>query len=333
MRPAFREKFLIIRLSSLGDIIHTLPAFSALRRKFPEAKISWIVEEKGKEILELVPGINDIVVFPRKGWRKKIRNRNQIALDFQGLLKSAFLAFLSGARRRIGFHRHNLKEPMASLFYTESPGEVHENQHVIWKNLRLLEKIGVKENQLAFPLQIPPEIQERVRGKLKEIGFERGKKLILLNVGAGWETKRWFAEKWAELAAKIQRENSFYLLLWGDEREKELAFSVSERTKVPLAPFFSIKETLALLQESSLLVSGDTFALQAASALSTPVVGIFGPTNPRRNGPFSEKDPVAFHELNCSFCYKRTCSHLECLKRISPQEVAALVFSRLRENG
>jgi len=125
----------------------------------------------------------------------------------------------------------------------------------------------------------------------------------------------------------------FSLLLWGNEEEKALAAQVHKKTQVPLAPFLSLKEVMALIKESSLLVSGDTFALQVACALSRPVVGIFGPSNPRRNGPFSPHDKVAFHEMECSNCYKRKCPTIECLKKITTQEVAALSHQLLKENA
>jgi heptosyltransferase-1 len=152
-------------------------------------------------------------------------------------------------------------------------------------------------------------------------------------VGAAWETKRWFPEKWVELIEMIKNKEFFSLLLWGDEEEKALAFQVNEKTHVPLSPFFSLREVMALVKESSLLVSGDTFALQVACALSRPVVGIFGPSNPRRNGPFGPHDKVAFHEMECSYCYKRKCPTIECLKKITPQEVAALSHKLLKENA
>jgi ADP-heptose:LPS heptosyltransferase len=111
-----------------------------------------------------------------------------------------------------------------------------------------------------------------------------------------------------------------------------LAFQVNEKTHVPLSPFFSLKEVMALVKESSLLVSGDTFSLQVACALSRPVVGIFGPSNPWRNGPFSPHDKVVFHEIECSYCYKRKCPTIECLKKITPKEVASLSHKLLKEN-
>jgi len=341
------ESFLIIRLSSLGDIIHTLPAFSALRKNFPEAKISWVVEEKGNEILEFVPGIDRVIAAQIKGWRinkkkfwteisrlkREIKNKDQVALDFQGLAKSGFLAFLSGAKKRIGFHRKNLREPLATLFYTDRLEAIPETEHVINKNLRLLTKLGIHEKKYEFPLILPEELSEEVREKLREIGYDGQKKLVVFNVGAAWQTKRWFEESWVRLIEMMKSKNFFSLLLWGNEEEKALASKIHEKTLIPLSPYLSLKEVVALVKKCSLLISGDTFALQVASAFSRPLVGIFGPTNPRRNGPFSAEDRVAFHEIKCSYCYKRKCSSLECLKKIIPEEVASLSLQLLEKNA
>ncbi|MDH7513411.1 MAG: glycosyltransferase family 9 protein [Clostridiales bacterium] len=324
-----KENFLIIKLSSLGDIIHTLPAFSALRRRFPGSTITWAVEENGKEILDLIPGLDKIAVVDRKKWRKSandIRQKERTALDFQGLVKSAFLAYLSRSRRRIGFHKKNLREPLASLFYTEKIDYVDESDvHVISKNLRLLRPLGIKDDNYEFPLLLPAEVVASVDAKLAEAGFLHNKKLIVYNLGAAWETKRWFPEKWEELIKKIQFEGSSPLLLWGNEEEKNLALQVHERTGVLLSPFLTIKEVLALIKKAALLVSGDTFALQAACALSTPVVGLFGPTNPRRNGPFRPSDRVVFHKLDCNPCYKKTCSTLDCLKALKVEDAVEAI--------
>ena len=341
------DNILIIRLSSLGDIIHTLPAFSALRKNFPEATISWVVEAKGSEILDLVPGVDKTITAHTEGWRlhrkkfwkeisrlkKELRKESQTAIDFQGLVKSGFISCISGSKKRIGFHRKNLREPMAGLFYTERLEEIPETIHVISKNLKLLERIGIKEEKYEFPIEVPAELAEGVKASLKKLGYNEQKKLVLFNVGAAWETKRWFHERWVELIGMIKNKEFFPLLLWGNEEEKGLALEVNEKTHVPLSPFFTLKEVMALVNESSLLISGDTFSLQVACALSRPVVGIFGPSNPRRNGPFGPRDKVAFHEIECSYCYKRTCPTIECLKKITPQEVASLAHELMKENA
>jgi heptosyltransferase-1 len=323
------DDFLIIRLSSLGDIIHTLPAFSSLRRHFPEARIRWAVEGRGREILDLVPDIDEVIVIDRRNWLRSVaplRRRNQTAIDFQGLVKSGLLAFLSRSRRRIGFERKNCRESLASMFYTESPEFVHEDEiHVIAKNLKLLSCLGIEESRFDFPLAIPVGTQRAAEGKLQAIGYDLNKRLLLINVGAAWETKRWFPEKWAALIEKIRFEDAFPVLLWGTEVEKQLAKAIREKTGVPEAPFLTIPEVMAAIQSASLLVSGDTFALQAAAALSVPLVGLFGPTNPRRNGPYHPRDKVIFHEIECSPCYKRSCSTLACLHKIGVEETASAV--------
>lgn len=321
------DRFLIIRMSSLGDIIHTLPAFSALRRNFAGAKIRWAVEEKGKEILDLVPGVDEVAVIDKSKWlrsARRIKDRDQIALDFQGLVKSALLAYLSRSERRLGFSRENLKEPLASVFYTERLSPIpEEDAHVIKKNLRLLGILGIKDVRFDFPLQIPAEIIQSVRFKLSAIGWQENQKIAVFNVGAAWETKRWLPGKWIELLANLHLPEAFPVLLWGNEEEKGLAEAVALTTGVRAAPRLTIREVVALLRIASLAVSGDTFALQAACALDVPVVGLFGPTNPRRNGPFRERDKVIYKEWDCSPCYKHECSGLECLQAISPEEVAA----------
>jgi lipopolysaccharide heptosyltransferase I len=324
------DRFLIIRLSSLGDIIHSLPAYAALRNNFPEAKLIWIVEKKGTHILKYVPGIDEIVVVGENGWRRKIRNKNQTAIDFQGLFKSGLIAFISGAKKRIGFNRKNLKEPLASLFYTDSPNQISEDEHVISKNLSLLTAIGIKEEEYEFPLQLPEGLIKSVAEITRGLGFDKNKKLVLLNVGAAWETKRWSPDGWTETWNLLKKDGLFPLLLWGNEAEKRIARTVSAATGISIAPFLPVPEVMALIKQSSLLISGDTFALQVACALKVPVVAIFGPTNPKRNGPFRPEDRAVFHELDCSLCYKRTCRTMECLKKITPEEVAAMARELLR---
>jgi lipopolysaccharide heptosyltransferase I len=323
------DRFLIIRLSSLGDIIHALPAFGALRHRFPEARISWAVEGSGREILDLVPGIDEIAVIDKKKWlrgAKKVRHRTQTAIDFQGLVKSGLLAWFSRSRRRVGFKRKNCREPLASLFYTDRPALINEGEvHVIAKNLRLLSCLDIEETRLDFPIVIPDDVRASLDSRLREAGHDASRRLLLFNLGAAWETKRWFPEQWAALIEKTRFEDASPLLLWGTETENKLASEVNRMTGVRPVPFLSVKEALALIQRASLLVSGDSFALQAACALSVPVVGLFGPTNPRRNGPFHPRDKVIYPQVHCSPCYKRTCSTLECLHSISVDDVAAAV--------
>jgi lipopolysaccharide heptosyltransferase I len=342
------EKFLIVRLSSLGDIIHTLPAFQALRKNFPDAKITWLVEEKGRQILDLVPGIDRVIAFQLKGkspfsirfWRefrkllKSIQDSEQIAIDFQGLVKSGVLCFLSRAKKRIGFNRENLREKTASWFYTQALEKIDDSSHVISKNLKLLDLLDIHAEKYEFPLVIPADLQDRINILLTGFGYSKSKKVILFNVGAAWETKLWTADKWTELIERLlkMRTDIFPILLWGTESEKKIADEVRMRTEAVSVPLLTLQEAIALINHADLVISGDTFALQAACALSRPVVGIFGPTNPKRNGPFNSWDKIVFHEIECSYCYKRTCSKLLCLEKTTPEETAYLSLQAIEEN-
>jgi len=314
----------------VGSSTPDLPALAALRKGFPAAKIAWAVGPKGKEILDFVPSIDATIVVGSPGWRRKIRQADQTVLDFQGLIKSGFIAWLSRSRKRIGFGRRNLKEPLASAFYTERLETVPETEHVIRKNLKLLRLVGIVEDRFEFPLAIPPEIRASVRKKIEPRG---GRKLVLFNVGAAWPTKRWPAENWITVLTKLGSADIAPLLLWGTPEEEKTARDIHRATGVPLVPFLTIKEILALLAEATLLVSGDTFALQAACALSVRVVGIFGPTNPSRNGPFLAKDKTAYHEIDCSLCYRRSCDSLKCMELVKPEDVVPLIRSALEDNA
>lgn len=319
------KKFLIIRTSSLGDIVHTIPAFAALRKSEPEARISWVVSPKGRPILELVSGLDEIITIGEPGWKKALRDRDRIALDFQGLLKSAWIGYLSRARRRLGFSAANLREPPARVFYTERAPALPEDGHVILKNIRLLELLGFTDRTIRFPLTVPEEILRGVEDRLAETGFVPGRSLAIFNVGAAWATKRWLPERWTETLHKIDRTRMFPVLLWGTSDEQRMAAEIGVAARIPLLPFLSLEETFALFKKADVLVSGDTFALQAACAVGLPVVALFGPTNPLRNGPFTPRDRVVYHELPCGRCYRRTCPNPKCMAAIEADEVVRAV--------
>ncbi|HNQ81699.1 MAG TPA: glycosyltransferase family 9 protein [Candidatus Aminicenantes bacterium] len=323
------NEYLIIRLSSLGDIVHALPAFAALRRREPEARISWVVEPKGREILDLVEGLDEIIAVGEPGWTEKLRRRDRIALDFQGLLKSAWIGWRSRSRRRLGFSAGNLREPAARWFYTETAPPLSEDDHVILKNLRMLELLGYKETLVRFPLSVPAALVQAAHERLSALGWNPGLRPVIFNVGAAWPTKRWFPERWTETLRRLDRAGLFPALLWGTEEERRTAEDVGRASGVPVLPFFSVRETFGLLKISALIVSGDTFALQAAAAVGLPAVAVFGPTNPRRNGPFTPRDRVVYHELPCGRCYRRACPDPKCLKAVAVDEVLEAVREAL----
>ncbi len=333
------EKILIVKLSSLGDIVHTLPSFKAIRDNFSESKIYWVVERNGAEILKALEGLDEIIIFDTLNWRKKpfsnttlkefkesiekIRRDFDLAIDFQGTLKSSFITFISNAKEKIGFGKGNLKEPISSIFYTKRAETIPENIHIILKNMKLLEVIGIKKNLPEFPeLNIKVDLPE-------DLKFD-SKRLVILNGGGGWETKIWVKGRWRELALKIKEMGFEPLFLWGNENERK-RMEEESRGDIPLAPFLNIPQLVKIVSLSRLLVSGDTFPLHIADALGIPVVGIYGPSNPLRNGPISKNSKVVFNELSCSFCYKRKCKNVKCMESIDVESVLEKVKEILKK--
>lgn len=322
----------IIRMSSLGDIVHTLPAFQLLRRHFPEAKITWIAEAPGAALLENFNGIDEIAVFSlksQKGVLAKIsflaafvrhrRRRFDLVIDFQGLIKSALLAFLLGGKR-LGFCSGNAREPLAALFYSTRAGLFPEERHVIFKNIHLLSGLGIRETTVGYPLkELSPS--QRLRQFFSEIDFPT-RPYIVLNVGGGWPTKLLSAAQWLEIIDGLKPGRRL-VLLWGDEKEKELAATLSRQSGVALAFFMDFSDLIFFVSRARLVISGDTLALHVADMTRTPAVGIFGPSSPQRNGPLLPRSRAIFREQECGFCYRRKCDTMTCLKDIVIADIVA----------
>jgi heptosyltransferase-1 len=274
---------LIVRLGALGDIVHTIPAAAALRRTFPDARLDWVVEAKHREIVDLVQGIDRVVVLQSgtlAGWLEVTRELRRVpydvALDFQGLMKSAVFARASGARRVIGFSIWHLREKSARPFYSETGATADANvageAHVIRKNLGLLRLVGVTAERLVFPLApvdsaAARDVIDRVAGPF-----------ALINPGAAWPNKRWPAERFAEVAAFLRDVRGLpSVVVWGPG-EEALARVVVDGSSgaARLAPPTTVADLLALARAASLMVSGDTGPLHIAAAAGTPIVAIFG---------------------------------------------------------
>ena len=328
-------KILIVRLGSLGDIIHTVPSAAAIRRAYPDATIDWLVDGRHREVLDLVPVVDRKVGVQASSagslWSalgELRRARYDAALDLQGLLKSAGLARLSGAARVIGFPADLLRERAARVFYTETAGE--GAPHVIDKNLSMLRAIGVRVPDVEFPLEDRnPGIAADARTRL---GLGDAEPFALLNPGAAWPNKRWPPVYFAELAKELSKRHGLRsLVVWGPE-EEQLARTVATASDntAAVGPRTSIADLISLSKAAALMISGDTGPLHIAAAAGTPTVGIFGPTDPARNGPWAQDDVVASRYRACSCHYQRQCRIAGwCLLDISPREVMELVDRRL----
>jgi len=330
---------LIVRLGALGDIVHAVPAAAALRNAFPDARIDWLVEARHRPMVDLVSVIDRAIVLERPsiaGWldvsRRMREVRYDVAIDFQGLMKSAVLARASGARRVIGFSIWHLREKGARPFYSEihrdTPAE--RADHIVRQNLALLRSLGVTDVTIRFPLA---DVSSRA---LEEIYSVLGGRhpFALINPGAAWPNKRWPPDRFGEIAGFLRDVRGLTsFVLWGPG-EEGLAGAVVETSggAARVAPPTRLADLLALSRAASLMVSGDTGPLHIAAAVGTPTVSLFGPTDPQRNGPWNADDVSVSRYGVCGCHYERRCRKAEwCLESIAVPEVTAAIQQRFQK--
>jgi heptosyltransferase I len=331
------RRILIVRLSALGDIVHTLPALALLRTRFPGAHIAWLVEPPGDALLRLVPGLDEIIPLGLRNpsWRarwqavtrlvRSQRGRYDVVLDFQGLVKSALLSSLVGGRR-IGFAGNTVRERPAAWFYTRRVAAPAPDQHVIRKNLALAASVAGAEATLHYPL-LAPEPTPVLAAFLAGLAAAP-RSLVAVNIGGGWPSKVPEEGWWIRFLAAAK--GLPLVLLWGTEAERACAGRLSAASGVPLAPFLTFADLAALLRDCRLLVSADSLPLHLADAVATPSLGIFGPTSPARNGSVLPTSRALTAPQACQFCYKRKCDTILCLRQIDP-EAAGVVLKDMHE--
>jgi len=329
-------KILIVRLGALGDIVHALPVAAALRARHPEAQIDWLVDRRHGVLLEFVRAVTRRLVVDSRRWsdafvavRALRRERYDVAVDLQGLVKSAAFARTSGATRVIGFARAHLRERLAAGFYSETcdPGDV---RHVIDKNLSVLALFDIAERRRRFPLEIPESgacepVVERVRR-----GGLRG--YALINPGAAWPNKQWPPARFGKVASALAVRHALLpVVLWGPGEEAIAAGVVEASNGTAMAaPLTGIGDVLALARAARIVVSGDTGPLHLAAAVGAPVVALFGPTDPARNGPWEAADISLSRYADCVCHYQRRCRRSRaCIDEISVEDVRAAIDRRL----
>ncbi len=324
-------KILIVKLSSIGDVVHTLPALAAIRYALPDAQINWAVEREAAEILRGNSFLDNLIELDTRSLRGKTiseilpdasrqfrqlrRFSFDVAIDFQGLLKSATIAKLTKSKRRYGFAKQNLREP-ASRFLLTNTVEVQKKSHIIIKNLKLAEQalnISIPENDFEFPIFT----DENHKTEAAEIIEQTGENFVILNPAGGWVTKLWHAEKFGALADRLWEENGLTSVVTTAPNEIELAEKVLRNCtsgKVLLAQP-SLKGFYELAKRAKIYIGGDTAPTHIAVAANAPVVGIFGPTEWWRNGSPRQNDIcVERIDIGCRVdCHRRTCNNWICM--------------------
>jgi heptosyltransferase-1 len=337
-----QKRFLVVKFGSLGDIVHCLPSVSQLRKAFPDASIDWLIERKNKTVVDLSGLDVRLIPIDTYQWRNSpgIGSAKEIAefvwalstdgydcsIDFQGLVKSAFFAYLSAAPMRIGWERDFLKESVSRFFYTEvvKPKRIH----IIDQQMELLKPLGIDPDwDTVVPLKAPETARMSVERKLKGL-----KDFVTITPGSNWRTKNWAPERYGELASRLMHDGLPVAVTWGPGDESLVRKLVSAAGKDILQVPTTLEELIALCERSRLFIAGDTGPMHFAAAVGTPIVSIFGPTSSDRNGPFSREDIVVERRLSCRPCYEREkcpLEHWQCMTEITVDHVYEACRKRL----
>ena len=343
------NRILIIKLGSIGDVVHTLPALSDLRSSFPRARIDWLVEKQAAVLLRNHPLLDRVIEVDTRKWRRALwkpgtwreihrcrsrmkQQRYEVAFDFQGLWKSAAFGLFSGAGLLVGFDKPHLKEPGCRILYGRRVSPDPATPHVSDLHRALVASQGATRGQGGVELRVEESDRAYIEGQLAQRRLEE---FIILNPGGGWVTKNWSPSNYGHLHHRIRRELGLKTLLTWGPGEENLVREVMAACPDDPPPTFSttLPQFIALARRARLFVGGDTGPLHLAAACRTPVVAIFGPTDPRRNGSPHPDDLTVSHPVPCGPCYKRTCRKYrrQCMTLITVDQVFDAVVRRLEQ--
>lgn len=342
---------LIVKLSAIGDVVHTLPSLAALRRHFPDAHITWVIEEASADLIKNHPYLDRVIVSHRKQWMvhskdikkigpalKEIRRfiaalreeRYDMVIDFHGLFKSAMIVGMSGAKRKIGY---NSLQELSGLFLNEKIYEDME-KHAVDRYLDLPRYLGAGIESPEFLIPLREENKRRVDILLKEHRIDGGKPFVAVNPVAFWKTKLWEERKFADLCDRIVGELKTNVVFTGGKNDAvvERIQYMMNFSSANLTGKTSLRDLAYLYGLAPLVVTTDSGPMHIAAAMGTPTVALFGPTDPSRTGPYGEGHRVIRKDLHCSPCFKKECDTVHCMKEITVDDVVEAV-KEILESG
>jgi heptosyltransferase I len=328
---------LIVKLSAIGDVIHTLPSLAALRRLYPAAHITWVVEEEAADIIEHHPCLDRVLIFRRKSWMRLLKagnfssfrqeagpffaqlrdRRYDLVVDFHGLLKSSIIVFASRGKRKLGYDSW---QEMSCLFLNEKIPE-DMNKHAVDRYLDFLRYLGAKIEKPEFILPASPVAQLKSSALLNSYGLAK-KNYIAVNPVALWETKLWDDDKFARLADLISQRLNLPVVFTG--RDKELLDKITSKMAtygINIGGQTTLPELAEIYGNALAVISTDSGPMHLAAAVGTPVIALFGPTNPARTGPYGSGHTVISAGLPCSPCLLKRCATRKCMLDITPEMV------------
>ena len=332
---------LIIKLSAIGDVVQTLPALEAIKKTYPISTVTWIVEEAAAGILDGHPLIDVVLISRRKTWFRMLRSpftfmqgvahiirfvrelrstRYDIAIDFQGLLKSGVLIGLARAGRKIGFDH---TREFSYLFLNERLPAYDIEKHALDRYLDVARYLGAKKP--SHECALPIERERRVMKQKIEAVKPQGRPLVVINPVARRKSKLWPERNFAELADRLAEERNAVIVFTGstdDRAVNDRILSLMSKKAVNWAGETTLKEMAALASLADLFITTDTGPMHLAAAAGAKVVALFGPTAPWRTGPYGPSHIVVRTGIECSPCFKRTCDDdVQCMKGITVEEV------------
>ena len=325
------KNILIIKMSSLGDILHTLPSVAVLRKCFPKARLTWLVHPQFSAFVPDPPMVDEVIYFDKvkfnkmdlaEKWSyfKEIRTllhskKFDLVIDMHGLFKSAVLAAISGCDNRIGF----CEMWEGSGLVSKPIRGQHAKGHAIEQYLDVVRYLGCTVDEISFPM---PDLQKEWQS-VQEITEAVNEPYVVLVPGARWDTKIWPTERFAKLGEMILRDGKQVVVAGGPE---DVSLGVQITKLVPgitdLTGKTSLRELGALIQRCTVYISADTGPLFIAAAMKKPSIALYGPTRPDRTGPYESEDTVVLTSpVPCAGCLKRHCGHWTCMQSITPEMV------------
>ncbi len=336
------KKIVLIKPSSLGDVVQTLPLVTAISRYLPDAKVDWVVRPEYAALVAAHPGVRHILLFDRARWsrmanmphtlveiagllRQLRREQYDYLLDVQGLLRSGMLSLLSRARIRVGFE--NARE-YAPFCYNRRVAIPRPELHAVDRYMLLLQELGLPPSTPDFSLQIPAEVDAWSQTLLSRMDIGGGRRLVVLNPNARWDTKKWIPERFAALADRLVSDldaDALFIGAASDKSSVEEIVSLCRQKVVSLAGATDLIQLAALLKRADLVITCDSGPMHLAAAVGTKVLALFGPTDPVRTGPYGAGHRVIQKSADCIPCLKRACPLEEriCMESISVEEVLA----------
>lgn len=335
---------LIVKLSAIGDVIHTLPALNAIRKQYPDARITWLIEEAARDIVAGHEALDRVLVSKRKRWLKDLQGPGRLRaakeayafikglrdtqydliLDFQALLKSGLLIALARGKRKVGFGRGLEHMEYSYIFLNERIPAVDMEHHALSRGLMLLNAIGIPTSEVEYNIPISDTDCQKVDGLLRQCGIENPHRLVAINPVAKWTTKLWSDRNFAQLADSLTEQYACSVVFTGSPDDCAVIDGILWKMKGRAANFAgktTLKMLAALYTKADMVISTDTGPMHLAAALETPTVALFGPTAPWRTGPYGAGHQIVRVELECAPCFKRQCESADCMQQISVAQV------------